>query len=808
MRVSFKWLKEYVDISISPMELAERLTLAGLAVEGIHDLGEGIKNVFVGKILKIEPHPNADKLVVCSVTIGDDETRQIVTGATNVREGHVIPVAVEGAKLAGGLVIKRAKLRGIESRGMLCSGEELGLDPKTMPADQAHGIMILPEDTPLGQDIKGLVGLDDVILELDLTPNRGDALSMVGVARDVAALLGQPLKAPVPQVAELNESIEGKARVDVEDMELCRRYVARLFTNVKVGPSPFWMQERLRAAGIRPISNIVDITNYVMLELGQPLHAFDYDTLKDGHIIVRRAKKDEVLVSLDNVERKLAEDMLVIADPSGPVAVAGVMGGLATEVTEGTVNVLLESAYFNPVSVRRTSRALGLRSESSSRFEKGIDIEGCRRAADRAAQLLQQMGAGEVAAGVVDNFPAPIERKPIILRPLRVGFILGVEVPRKDIKDILTGLDFQVQDAGAEELLVSVPSHRPDVSLEIDLIEEVARIYGYNNIPVAPISGSTIQGARTREQAMQARIKDVLTGCGLTEVVTYSFTNQDVFDRFNISLDSPLRNTIKLQNPLSEEQAVMRTLMLPGLVEVLQRNFNRRVQNGAVFEIGRVFIPRPGEALPEERTVLAMATMGKTEGSWNTAAQEIDFYFLKGVLENLFEDIGVVGLSFEPETANSSFHPGRTGRIMAGETVLGIVGELHPDVLENYEIPQRVVGCELDLVAVASVSGNPRRYRQLPRFPGVERDIAVVVKQDVSVGDLLRLIRKAGGTLLREVKLFDVYRGEHVKEGYQSLAFSLKFQADDRTLTDAEVAERTASITNTLAKQQGAELRS
>lgn len=806
MLVSYKWLQQYVDVPVSPEELAERLTLSGLAVEGVHNLGEGIEKVYTGKILRINSHPNADKLVVCEITTGGPASHQIVTGATNVKEGDVIPVAVEGARLAGGLVIKKAKLRGVESRGMLCSGQELGLDPRTMPAEQAHGIMILPPDTPLGLDIRPVIGLDDTVLELDLTPNRGDALSMVGVAREVAALLGQKLRLPETGAAEKGEGIEGRALVDIEDAELCRRYVARLFTNIKVGPSPLWMQERLRAAGVRPISNIVDITNYVMMELGQPLHAFDYNTLKDGHIIVRRAREGETMVSLDGMERRLTEEMLVIADPGGPVAVAGVMGGLATEVTEKTTAVLLESAWFNPISIRKTSRVLGLRSESSSRFEKGIDLTGCLRAADRAARLIEELGAGEVAPGAVDNYPSPYVPKTIILRPERIEYILGAEVPGDTAAGILSGLEFGVQQSDGN-LLVTVPGHRPDVTLEIDLIEEVARMHGYNRIPATLINGPSTRGARTRQQRLEMTVKDKMAGLGMSEVVTYSFINPVAFDRINLPPDSPLRNVLPLQNPLSEEHSVMRTTMLPGLVEVLQKNVNRRVTSLSIFEIGKVFLPVEGGPLPEERKVLAAAAMGFTPRGWNISPAPVDFYYLKGVLESLFEQIGVTGYSFEPERENPSYHPGRAARVVVDGELAGLLGELHPDVVENYELPHRAVALELDFDMLARAAGRPRKYRQLPRYPGIERDLAVVVGTDVPAVDILSVIRKSGGKLLRQVALFDVYRGGQVQEGCQSMAFSLTFRADDRTLTEEEVTVPIASIRESLAKIFGARLR-
>lgn len=804
MRVSYKWLQEFVEIDITPQELADRLTLAGVTVEGVTELGVGITNVITGRIESIIPHPNADKLVVTSVNTGG-EKRQIVTAATNVREGDVIPVAVEGARLASGLVIKKAKLRGVESRGMMCSGQELGIDPKTMLPEQANGIMILPPGTPLGKDAKELLGLDDHILELDLTPNRGDCLSMIGVAREVSAILGRPLRIPQPSFKELPESIEGQARVDIEDTDLCRRFCARLIKNVRVGPSPLWMQQRLRNAGIRPISNIVDVTNYVMLELGQPMHAFDYNLLKDGHIIVRRGRNGEKMLSLDGVERILNPDMLAITDPSGPVGIAGVMGGLATEVTGKTVSVLLEAAFFNPISIRKTSKALGLRSEASQRFEKGIDIGGSARAANRAAQLIAEMEAGDAVSGIIDVCPEPLQEKVIAFRPERAAHVLGVEVPQVEATEILTGLTFKVKESGAE-LLVTVPHHRVDVSLEVDLIEEIARMHGYDRVPGTLPFGQTTQGKETREQSLTAGIRDCLAGNGLYEVMTYSFTHPRVLDQMNLPADSPLREMVKLQNPLSEEHSVMRTMMLPGLLETLARNFSRRVQSGAVFEIGRIFYPR-GEALPEERQVLAAAAMGRTPAGWNAPALEYDFYHLKGVLENLFDYLRTEPISYKPELDNPSFHPGRSAWLEAGGTRLGVIGELHPDVLELFGLPDRVVAFELDLDQLLKVSGRPFVYNTLPRFPAVERDLAVLIKQGTPAADVVGAIYSAGGELLRSVSLFDVYRGNQVAEGYQSMAFSLKFYAEDRTLTDAEVAERTTAIAAALTQQFGAELR-
>lgn len=807
MRVSYNWLRDFVDLEgVSPHELADRLTMVGLAAEGIEEPGKGIEKVYTGKIIRIESHPNADKLVVCRVITVDDEEVQIVTGAPNVAEGQVVPVAVVGAKLAGGLHIKKAKLRGVESRGMLCSGQELGLDPSTMPADQAHGIMILPSDTPVGVDVKPLIGLDDVILELELTPNRGDCMSMLGVAREVAAILGRPLIMPPTEVENAVPGGGEPVWVDIEDPELCRRYVARLFKNVRVGPSPAWMQQRLRAAGVRPISNVVDVTNYVMMELGQPLHAFDYHKLKDGHIIVRRARQGETLVSLDHAERKLTTAMLAITDPAGPVAVAGVMGGLDSEVTESTEMVLLESAYFDPVNIRKTARDLGLHSESSSRFEHGIDITGCRRAADRAARLLAEMGAAEVVDLVVDNYPAPPAGKTVPLRPARVRHILDVDLQADEITELLERLQFEVR-ADNGELLVKVPGHRPDIAIEEDLIEEVVRLYGYNRVPATLPTGAMTSGAMSYTHALARQVRDFLSRTGFYEVISYSFTSTRVFDRLGVPEGHHLRDTVALQNPLSEEQSVMRTLLFPGLLEVLQRNINRRNRDVAVFEMGRLFFPAGENPLPREVPVLAAAVTGKTPGGWNCRPMEMDFYFLKGALEALLRDTGVRDLTFQAVSGEPGFHPGRTAEVFSGGQKLGVIGELHPDVLEAYDLNQRVTVFEIDFERLAELSGSPVVYRPLPRFPGVERDLAVLVRLDVPAAELVDVIRREGGGILRDVRVFDVYQGEQVAEGYRSIAFSLYFQAGDRTLTDDEVNEKVAAITRALEQEQGATLR-
>lgn len=804
MRVSFNWLKEYVDVPVTPEELAEKMTMSGVAVENIEYPGQGIDKIVTARIEKILPHPDADKLVICQINVGA-ETLQVVTGAPNVREGQIVILALVGATLPGGKITK-AKLRGVESFGMLCSAQELGLDPKNFPADQQEGILEFPADTPVGLDAKEFLGLDDVILELELTPNRSDCLSMLGVAWEVAAVLGTELKLPEIKVNEMAENIEGQVTVAIDNPDLCGRYVGRLVRDVRIGPSPQWMQRKLRAAGIRPISNIVDVTNYVLMELGQPLHAFDYDKLTDHAIIVRRAQQGEKMYSLDNVERELTSEMLVIADPAGAVAIAGVMGGLDTEITGETTSVLIESAFFNPASIHRTSKKLALRSEASVRFEKGVDINGCLLAANRACQLIAEMGAGQVVKGAVDNFPMPRENPVIRLRPGRAALIIGADIQKQEINSIMTRLGFAVT-ADGDDLVVEVPTRRGDISLEIDLIEEVARLYGYNNIPTTLPEGASTQGRKTMAQTVTDQVVDVMVSCGLYEIVTLSFMNPRVFDLLNLPAEHRLRTAVTVQNPLSEEQRVLRTTLLPGMLDIMSRNVSRKNKDLAFFEVGRMFTPVAEEKLPRETLALVVGVMGKTAGSWATKPQEMDFYYLKGILEALFDSLNITDYSLAPEKDHPSFHPGRTARIeLAGQPV-GVIGELHPGVIENYRLPERVCMLQLNLEETIQASGGFKKCSPLPKYPAVERDLAVVVSHDVLASDINRVIKNQGGSLLENVSLFDVYQGQQIREGFKSLAFSLRFQAIDRTLTDEEVNGLFQKIQHTLQENFQAELR-
>ncbi|MDI6631848.1 MAG: phenylalanine--tRNA ligase subunit beta [Bacillota bacterium] len=797
MRVPLSWLKEFVDVPVSPEELAERLTMAGIAVDAVVPFGQGVKGVVVARLTEVRPHPNADRLRICVADTGT-ALYEVVTGAPNVFPGAVVPLGLEGARLANGMVIKRARFRGVDSCGMVCSEAELGLE------ERSAGIMILPPETPLGEDVATLLGFPDFVLELDLTPNRGDCLCVAGIAREVAALYGLPLKFP-PVLPAGRETLSDLVEVEIAAPELCGRYAARVFKEVKIGPSPLWMQVRLRMAGMRPINNMVDITNYVMLELGQPLHAFDYETLRGRKIVVRRADAGERLVSLDEVLRELGPEDLVIADAERAVAIAGVMGGLDTEVTPATATVLLESANFNPQSIRRTARALGLRSEASLRFEKGVDIEGAVRAADRAAYLVKKTGIGQAVPGVADCYPGRPERRTVVVQPARVEAVLGTPVPRDEAVEWLGRLGFSVQKDG-ENWIVSVPTFRPDVSIEEDIVEEVARFYGYERIPATLLYGETTPGQRPATAAFLDQVSQFLTGLGFSEVITYSFINPASFDRLHLPEDDPHRRAVRLKNPISEDQSVLRTLLLPGLLDVLVRNLSRRVDNVAVYEVGKVFLPRDGGELPEEYLKLGLAVSGRKPRHWKGPAVEMDFFFLKGIVEALLRRLRVNEPAFLPLKDHPALHPGRAARIVTEGEELGVIGELHPEVQEAYGLPARAVVGEFSVEALLAAR-RPASYRDLPRFPGVLRDVAFIIPEEVPAAAVAEAIKTAGGKLLRELKLFDVYKGVQVPEGTRSLAFSLLFQAEDRTLTDEEVGTALEAIVRQLAEEYGAVLR-
>lgn len=804
MKVSYKWLKQYVAADISPEELAARLTMAGLAVEHVEYLGRGIKGVVVGEILDVKPHPEADKLLVCQVNLGK-EAVQIVTGATNVEPTQRVPVAPVGAELPGGFKLRKAKLRGMDSFGMMCSAEELNMDEGLVGPESRDGILILSPDSPVGENIVTVLHLDDAVLEFELTPNRSDCLSVINIAREVGAILEKPIALPEIILSEASGPVRDIASVAVLDPDLCSRYVAKVVKNVKIKPSPQWMQHYLRCAGIRPINNVVDISNYVMLEMGQPLHTFDYDTLAGHKIIVRRAQDGEKMFTLDNQERTFNGDTLLICDAEKPVGIAGVMGGLTTEVTEATCNILIEAACFHPVSIRRTSKSLGLRSEASLRFEKGLDAHNTLYAAHRAAQLMADLAEGQVVHGVIDVVSVLPEKVVVTVREKRVNQILGTDLTMAEISSFMERLGF-ASELCAEGLKVTIPSYRQDISREIDLIEEVARLNGYDRIPVSLPSGAMTEGRKTRFQRLEDQVRRFLSGAGFMEAITYSFISPKDFDRLHLPEDSALRHVVEIKNPLSDEQSVMRTTLVPGLLETASRNTSRRNLDFAIFECGRIFLPGE-EQLPQEPLMLGGVLSGKVERGWNNQPQALDFYFLKGVLAGMLNRLGIERWSLKAESFPGFLHPGRAGNIFMGDTYIGFMGELHPAVQENYHLENRTYIFQVYLEKILEAALEVVKYRPVPKYPAVDRDMALVVQDAIPAQSIENIIWENGENILTGVTLFDVYKGTQIPEGCKSLAYALTFQSGERTLTDDEVSLVFQKIKTRLSEKFDVELR-
>lgn len=808
MRASYKWLKEYVDFDLTPERLADQLTMAGVPVETIDYLGENLDHVVSGKLLSVVVHPHADKLFVCKVDIGAKPVT-IITGATNVETGQIVPVALPGAKLPVGKEIQEAVLRGIASCGMLCSAEELGIDAKLLSAAAREGILILPPDTPVGQDIRETLGLDDVALEFELTANRADCFSMLGLAREIAVLTAATLKRPMLNLRETgSERTVDLINVTIADPELCSRFTARVLKNVRVSPSPLWMQRRLRAAGMRPINNVVDVTNYVMLELGQPMHAYDYDLLAKHSIIVRRAQPGEKLTTLDGVKRDLTPDMLVIADAVQAVGVAGVMGGLVTEVTGSTHTVLLEAAAFHPASIRRTARALGLRSEASGRFERGVDVANVVRALDRAAKLLEDMGACTVCPTVADNYPRMAFPRQLEFSPQLINAYLGTDIARSKMVDILERLEFQVEDRG-DLVAVTVPSWRSDVSRPADISEEIARIVGFEAVPATIPFGRMEQGRQSYRQTIRDRIQELMAAMGFDEMISLSFTHPSVLDKLNVAPDSSLRRTIPVLNPITDEFPVLRTTLLGGILQAVTLNLSRKNENLNLYEMGAVYLPTalPLTELPQEPLRLAAAMLGRRENEdWNQSAETVDFFDAKGAVEELLTGLGLEDIAIT-SGEHYAMHPGKTAVFSCQGQVLAVVGELHPRVLNAYGINRKIYAFEVDIEAMLKHTSLIGAYRSLPRYPAISRDLAVVLDAGIAADKVAREIKESGGPLLQEIRLFDVYTGGQVPAGMRSLAFSLTFRAADRTLTDEEVERYSRAIVDRLASELSAKLR-
>jgi len=797
MNLSRKWLSEFVTVDASDKDFAEAMTLSGSKVETFEDQGAEITNVVVGKVLSIVRHENSDHMWVCQVDVGEGEPTQIVTGAQNVKVGDIVPVAKHKSTLPGGVKIEKGKLRGEISNGMLCSFKELGLDQRDFPAAYEDGIWILSDDPELtdlqiGQDIREAVGLNDHVVEFEITPNRPDCLSVIGLAREAAATYDAELTLHTPVVKGAGGSICDLLDVETPADDLCPRYTARMVRNVKIAPSPKWMRERLRAMGVRPINNIVDITNYVMLEYGQPMHAFDYRYVKGGKIIVRRAEEGEKLTTLDGKEHTLTADHLVIADDTRAVGLAGIMGGLNSEIVDDTVDVVFESANFNGTCIRKGALALGMRTEASAKFEKGLDILNTLPAVERACELVEMLGAGEVVDGIIDILNYVPNPTVLTLEPEKINALLGTDVSADAMVAILKKLDFQVD--GDQ---VTVPSWRGDVKEMADLAEEVARFYGYNNIPNTLQRGETTKGGYSPAQQLERQLGSVARSCGFDEIITYSFISPTYYDKIRWPENDPARQSFKILNPLGEDTSIMRTTVLPSMLEILTRNYNHRNKNVKLYEVGRIYLPGTGDGLATESKVLSLGAFG----------DDMDFFALKGVIETVLADIRAKDVRFEACSDNPSYHPGRCATVWAGSDCIGVFGQVHPLVARNYGVDGDFYCAELSFDELMLAKGSDPEYVPLPKFPAVTRDIAVVCDKDVTVGALEDCIRRGAKGLLKEVVLFDIYTGTGIPEGKKSVAFALTLRADDRSLTAEEADEDMKAVLAALESELGAVLR-
>ncbi|MCL6587798.1 MAG: phenylalanine--tRNA ligase subunit beta [Anoxybacillus sp.] len=803
MFVSYKWLQEYVDLAgITAKQLADRITKSGIEVESVELLNKGAQGVVIGHVLEREQHPNADKLSKCLVDIGEGEPVQIICGAPNVAKGQKVAVAKVGAVLPGNLKIKRAKLRGEESNGMICSLQELGVESKLVPKEYADGIFVFPSDAPVGADALELLNLDDEVLELGLTPNRADCLSMIGVAYEVAAILGRSVKLPAIELHENNESVHDYISVRVDALEDNPLYAGRIVKNVKIGPSPLWMQTRLMAAGIRPHNNVVDITNYILLEYGQPLHAFDYDRLGSKEIVVRRAKAGETIVTLDDVERTLTEEHLVITNGKEPVALAGVMGGANSEVKNDTTTVFIESAYFISPVIRQAVKDHGLRSEASTRFEKGIDPARTKEALDRAAALMAEYAGGEIVGGDVEVNTLTQKEVVVTITLDRINNVLGTTITKEEVAGILTNLQFTfTEDNGT--FTITVPSRRRDIAIEEDIIEEVARLYGYDNLPATLPIGEAKPGKLTPYQAKRRHVRRYLEDAGLFQAITYSLTNEAKAAMFALETAEPIR----LALPMSEERSVLRQSLVPHLLEAASYNRARQAENVALYEIGSVYLANGEHELPNEKERLAGVVTGVWHAHlWQGEKKAVDFYVVKGILDGLFALLGLESRIEYKQAKREYLHPGRTADMLLDGKTIGFVGQLHPVVQKQFDLKETYV-FDLDLEALLNAEVDDIRYTAIPRFPSITRDIALVVDEHVVAGELQKAIIAAGGELLKDVSIFDVYKGDRLPEGKKSIAFSLRYYDPERTLTDEEVTNVHEQVIKAVEQQFGATLR-
>ena len=795
MKLNRKWINEdFVDLhEVSDKEFVERLTVFGQKVETWERMDVEIKNVVVGRVLSMVRHPNSDHMFICQVDVGREEPEQIVTGAQNVHEGDLVPVALHNSYLPGGVHITKGKLRGEKSNGMLCSFEELGLTQNDLPGVFADGIWILnDEDCKPGDDINPIIGNDDTVVDFEITNNRPDCYSIIGLARETAAAFGKPLRhhEPVVHGSEAGSIFE-HLDVEVPAENLCNRYTSRMVANVKIGPSPKWLRQRLRANGVRPINNIVDITNYVMLEYGQPMHAFDYRYVSSGKIVVREAQEGETMTTLEGTQRELKPGMLVIADETKPIGLAGIMGGLNSEIREDTTMVVFESANFNGTSIRQTALALGMRTEASGKFEKNLDPMLTVPAVQRACELVELLQCGDVLDGMIDVINHVPQPRTIPLEPEKINKLLGTKISKEEMVKYLELLEVPVVDN-----TVQVPSFRPDLVRMVDIAEEVGRSYGYNEIPVTQFRTAT-HGGYSREMKLEVKTGTLCRAMGYSEIITYSFTSPTVFDQIRIPADSPLRNVLRIQNPLGEDTSIMRTVALPSMLEILSRNNAYHNKAAKLYEIATVYLPREGQVLPEEPKKLVLGTYGTTE----------TFFTLKGELEAIFSGLRMKKAEYTAEKNDPSYHPGRCARITVDGVDIGVMGQVHPLVAANYGMDSEVFCAELNLTKMMGLLLPEPTYVPLPKYPAVSRDLAVVCDEEVTVAQAEKVIAAAAGKLLRDVKLFDIYRGVGVPTGKKSMAFSLELRADDRTLTDSDSESVTSKVLKALEDQLGAILR-
>ncbi len=788
MKISVKWLSRYVDIDVSVEELCRRMISVGFEVESVEDMGASLQNVVVGRILKIVPHENSDHLQICTIDIGADAPVQIVTGAQNVFEGALVPAALHDSFLPNGMHIKRGKLRGVESNGMLCSGEELNLKEADYPGAEVNGILILKDDCKVGQDMKDVLGLDDTVIDFKITANRPDCQSVLGVAREVSVVLEKPFRLPDTTYHTAGGDIAEHIQVDVENFDLCPRYMGRVVKNLRIGPSPDWMKHCLRAAGMRPINNIVDITNFVMLETGQPMHAFDLRDIAGAHIIVRNAKPDEQITTLDGKPHTLNDSMLVIADAKAPSCLAGIMGGLNSEIKDDTTDLFLESAKFRRDNVRRTSRALGVRTESSSRYERGTDIRNVEYAMERAMSLISELDAGDIIEGVIDRNEGLPEDRVLQVECRKITELLGVEIPEETQAQILNRLQIPTELSGGV-LTCRIPSFRDDIEGRADLAEEVMRIYGYDHIIGTPMRGETTRGTRSPARRKADAVKARMNACGAREIMTYSFIGSKAIDILRLPDDDPRRNMIRLLNPLGDEYSMLRTQLATSMLNVLATNFSRKNPSVRFYEISKRFLPKqlPITEQPIEAETMSIGLYGQGE----------DFFTLKGLVESVFS---VLGATVRYERSDEPYlHPGRQAKAMLGKQAVAVFGEVHPQVAEQAGIETRAYLAELDLEALYRIEKPLTVYRPLPKFPAVVRDLALLCDEALPVGEMQAAIAAGAGKLCEEIKLFDVYTGAQIPEGKKSVAFSVTLRSADNTLTDEQVERAVAKMVKGLA---------